>query len=105
MEQNTNQSASQTPTSQPNGATNQNNVYINVPERSFSANSNSFGIAGFVIALVAFLLIWVPVLDWILWLLGTVFSAIGVTKMPRGLAIAGLSISVVELILILAIFA
>ena len=50
--------------------------------------SNGLGITGFVCALVALLFSWVPVLGWILWVLGLIFSAVGLAKAPRGLAIA-----------------
>ena len=53
---------------------------------------------GFVLALLALLGCWIPVLNWILWLLGFIFSFIGIFKSPRGLAIAGLCISLVDLI-------
>lgn len=61
------------------------------------------GTAGFVLSLVAFFLCWVPVLDWILWILGVIFSFIGVFKKPRGLAIAGLVISFIGIIFIIAV--
>lgn len=63
-----------------------------------SRKSNGLGTAGFVLALLALLGCWVPVLNWILWLLGFIFSFIGIFKSPRGLAIAGLCISLVDLI-------
>ncbi|MEI6767100.1 MAG: hypothetical protein WCM76_15820 [Bacteroidota bacterium] len=66
--------------------------------------SNGIGIAGFVIALIALFLGWVPVLGWILWVLGLIFSFIGVFKSPRGLPIAGLIISFIDLIVILVVF-
>lgn len=65
--------------------------------------SNGMGTAGFVLALVGLLLCWVPVLNWILWILGLIFSFIGVFKRPRGLAIAGLIITFVGLIIIVAV--
>lgn len=65
--------------------------------------SNGLGVAGFVISLVALLLSWIPVLNWILWLLGLIFSAIGICKRPRGLAIAGLVISLIGVIIIISI--
>ena len=65
--------------------------------------SNGMGVTGFVLALVALILCWVPVLDWILWILGLVFSIIGVFKKPKGLAIAGLAISLACIILIIII--
>lgn len=66
--------------------------------------SNGLGTAGFVLALVAIFLGWVPVLGWILWLLGLIFSFIGVFRMPKGLAIAGLVISFIGIILLLVVF-
>lgn len=66
--------------------------------REESRKSNGLRTAGFVLALLALLGCWVPVLNWILWLLGFIFSFIGIFKSPRGLAIAGLCISLVDLI-------
>lgn len=60
-------------------------------------NSNGMGTAGFVLALLSLLLAWVPVLGWILWLLGVVFSLIGLFKSPRGLAIVGMVLSMIVL--------
>ncbi len=60
---------------------------------------NGLGTAGFVLSLIAFILCWVPILDFILWLLGAIFSVIGVFKAPRGLAIAGCIISGILIIL------
>ncbi len=69
-----------------------------------SQGSNGLGTAGFILALLALIFCWVPVLDWILWILGLVFSFCGVFKAPKGLAIAGLVISLIGLILIVAVF-
>ena len=66
--------------------------------REESRKSNGLGPAGFVLALLALLGCWIPVLNWILWLRGFIFSFIGIFKSPRGLAIAGLCISLVDLI-------
>lgn len=66
--------------------------------REESRKSNGLGTAGFVLALLVLLGCWIPVLNWILWLLGFIFSFIGIFKSPRGLAIAGLCISLVDLI-------
>ena len=66
-------------------------------------SSNGIGIAGFILALLALLLsvptllsVWYPIL-WIptliCWLLGLIFSCIGLARRPKGLAIAGLIIS------------
>ena len=66
--------------------------------------SNGIGTAGFVLALIAIFLGWVPVLGWIIWLLGLIFSAVGLTRQPKGLAIAGLVISLVGIVMLIAVF-
>ncbi len=62
--------------------------------------SNGVGTAGFVLALIAFCIGWIPIIGWvpgwILWILGLILSFAGVFKKPRGLAITGLIISVAE---------
>jgi hypothetical protein len=75
-------------------------IIINQP-----ANTNGLGTAGFVLALVAIFLSWVPILNWILWTLGLILSAVGVFKKPKGLAIAGLVVSLACLILIITLIA
>ena len=75
-----------------------NPVRQTVISREEARKSNGLGTAGFVLALLALLGCWIPVLNWILWLLGFIFSFIGIFKSPRGLAIAGLCISLVDLI-------
>ena len=75
-----------------------NPVHQTIIIREESRKSNGLGTAGFVLALLALLGCWVPVLNWILWLLGFIFSFIGIFKSPLGLAIAGLCISLVDLI-------
>lgn len=62
------------------------------------------GTAGFVLALIALFLGWIPVLGWIVWLLGLIFSIVGIFKTPKGLAIAGLVISLIGIILLLVVF-
>ena len=64
---------------------------------------NGLGTAGFILALLSLIFSWVPILDYIIWFLGALFSFIGVFKRPRGLAIAGLIISFIGIILILVI--
>lgn len=61
---------------------------------------NGMGTAGFVLAILGLVFCWVPVLDWVLWLLGLIFSIIGVCRRPKGLAIAGIIISCIYLILV-----
>ena len=66
-------------------------------------NSNGIGTAGFILALIALVLGVIPGVGWICWLLGLIFSCVGMARRPRGLATAGLVISIVGLILILAL--
>ena len=92
-----------------NGYQNQQSQHQNQPGQTVIINqiqqkSNGIGTAGFVLALVAIFLGWIPVLGWILWLLGLIFSFIGVFKTPKGLAIAGLVISLIGIILIIVVF-
>ena len=67
--------------------------------------SNGIGTAGFIMALIALFSGWIPLLGWLIWILGLIFSFIGVFKSPRGLAIAGLIISFLGIILLLLVFA
>jgi hypothetical protein len=67
--------------------------------------SQGVGTAGFVLALIAIFLFWVPFLNWILWALGLILSFAGLFKAPRGLAITGFVLSVIGLVLILAVAA
>lgn len=62
--------------------------------------TNGIGIAGFVLALLGLFLGWIPVLGWIIWLLGVVFSIVGIFKKPKGFAIAGLVISFIGVIIL-----
>ncbi len=69
--------------------------------------SNGLGTAGFILALIAVCLSWIPIIQMVggvLWFLGLLFSFIGVFKAPRGLAIAGLIISLIDLIILIAVF-
>jgi hypothetical protein len=88
---------SQTPQGQNSGENRQTIIIQNQPSKS-----NGIGTAGFVLALAALVLVWAPFLNSILWLLGLVLSAIGVFRQPRGLAIAGLCISLIGLIILFA---
>ena len=65
--------------------------------------SNGMGTAGFVLALIGFFLSWIPILGWVIWFLGVLFSAIGVFRTPRGMAIAGLCISFIGLIFLITV--
>ena len=73
----------------------QQQVFI---QQAPAPKSNGIGTAGFVLALIGLILCWIP----ILWLLGVIFSFIGVFRAPRGLAIAGLVISFIGIIILIA---
>lgn len=75
-------------------------IIINQTEKQ----SNGIGTAGFVLALIAIFLGWIPVLGWLIWFLGFIFSFVGVFKQPKGLSIAGLVISLIGIILLIAVF-
>lgn len=66
--------------------------------------SNGMGTAGFVLSLIALFLGWIPFIGWVVWLLGLIFSCIGVFRKPNGLAIAGLVISLIGILLLLMVF-
>lgn len=78
---------------------------IIINQQVASKKSNGVGTAGFVLALVAIFFCWVPVLGWILWALGLIFSFAGMFKNPKGLAIAGLIISLIALVFLLVVVA
>lgn len=75
-------------------------IIVNQQEKK----TNGVGTAGFVLALIAIFLGWIPVLGWIIWVLGLILSFVGVFKKPKGMAIAGLVISLIGIILILTVF-
>src|SRR5262249_51784991 len=61
-------------------------------------------IAGMVLGILAIVLCWVVIFDWIIAILGIIFSAIGVSKANKGapgkgMAIAGLACGIVGFLL------
>ena len=76
----------------------QQQYYVEEPRKT-----NGLGIAGFILSLLGILLGWIPLLGWLIWLLGLIFSFIGVFRIPRGLAIAGLVLSLLGLLIIVLI--
>lgn len=78
--------------------------YGNSNSNSNGNNSNGLGVAGFVLALIGLFIGFVPILGWIIWLLGAIFSFAGLFKRPRGFAIAGFVISFIDLLLLLLVF-
>ena len=65
--------------------------------------SNGVGTAGFIIALICACLSWLPGVNVFLWFIGLLLSFIGMFKSPRGLAVVGFLISIIDIIVIGAI--
>lgn len=64
-------------------------------------NRNNAGTAGFVLSLLALIFSWTPFVNLVLWLLGLIFSLVGLSKKPKGLAVAGLIISLISILVII----
>lgn len=96
--QNTDNATSQAAQPIPQGG--QQQIIIN---QQAEKKSNGVGTAGFVLSLIAIFFFWAPVFNWILWTLGLILSFVGVFRTPRGLSIAGLVISLIGIILIIAV--
>lgn len=73
-------------------------IYIQQPAQP-NQGSNGLGIAGFVVSLCAAFLVWVPFLNLVLSIVGLILSAMGMKKLPKGLATAGLVISIIFLVI------
>lgn len=67
--------------------------------------SNGVGTAGFILAIFAIFLAWIPVFGWFLWLIAFLMSFFGMFKKPRGLAVAGFLISISSLLIYLILYA
>ena len=74
-------------------------VTVNAP----AASGNGLGTAGFVLALIGFFTSWIPGIGWLVWLLGAILSFVGVLKPRKGLAIAGLVISFIDVIILMGV--
>lgn len=62
---------------------------------------NVFGLVGMIVAIVALVFSMIPVLGWILWFFGELFSVIGLFKKPRTCAVIGFVLSLMGLVLTL----
>lgn len=82
------------------GNTNNQQPVVIIQANGPDTKRNGLGSAGFVLALLGLVFCWVPVLGWILWLLGFALSFAGLFKKPVGLAITGLILSIVSAIII-----
>ena len=70
--------------------------------------TNGMAIAGLVLAICAVVLSWLPFVNFVCWVLGLVFSSIGLKNANRGapyrgMAIAGLAISLAGIVLIILV--
>lgn len=65
--------------------------------------SNGAGTAGFVLSLISLVLSWVPGVGWVVWFIGFFLSFFGMFSKPRGLAIVGFLISIIDLLILLAV--
>lgn len=81
------------------------------PAMMSKPQGNGLAVAGFVCALLSVVLFWLVVVNFILWVLGLVFSAVGLSRSKKlglphkGLAIAGLVIALVPgVILVFIVF-
>ena len=86
-----------------NEAMNESNDRTTVIVVKQENQSNGCGVAGFVFALLSIFLSWIPYLGWIIWFLGFLLSFIGLFKSPRGLAITGFILSVIDILVLLFI--
>ena len=75
-------------------------AYVQQPKEK----SNAICRAGFVLALLGLILCWFPIANVILWLLGLIFSFVGVFKEPRGLAVAGLILTLAAILVLVMIW-
>ncbi len=80
----------------------------NPPQQRAAQPSNGLGTTGFVLGLIGLLFSFIPVIGLVAWplvILGIIFSAVGISKASKGratnkgLAIAGLVVSVVGLVI------
>jgi hypothetical protein len=80
------------------------NEFTTVAPGVAKTDGSGIAVAGFVLAIIALFGGWIPFIGWLAWLLGLIFSCIGLSKSKRpddsrkGLAIAGLVISLVALV-------
>ena len=86
-----------------NEAMNESNDRTTVIVVKQENQSNGCGVAGFVFALLSIFLSWIPYLGRIIWFLGFLLSFIGLFKSPRGLAITGFILSVIDILVLLFI--
>ena len=65
--------------------------------------SNGIGLAGFIVSLVGLFTAWIPIIGWIIVIVGAILSAVGLGKQPKTFAIVGIILSVLSVIWILSV--
>lgn len=65
-------------------------------------SSNGIGLAGFIVSLVGLFTAWVPIVGWIIVIVGAVLSAVGLSKQPKAFAIVGIILSGLSVLWIIA---
>lgn len=78
------------------------------PQGQVAPASNGMAIAGLVLAICAIAVSWLPGVNFVCWILGLIFSILGLRNANRGspyrgLAIAGLAISLAGIVLIIVL--
>ena len=64
--------------------------------------TNGIAIAGLIVSIVALLCSPIPLICWILWIVGLILSCIGLSKKPhKNLAVIGLVISIIDFIVLI----
>lgn len=81
------------------------NVYTTPNPAPQPKQKNGIGLTGFILSLLCLVISWAPGLNIVMWILGLVFSAVGVFKKPKGFAIAGLTISLISILVIILLAA
>ena len=65
--------------------------------------TNGVGLAGMIIGILSYILCWVPVLDFLLGMIGIILSGVGLRRKERyrlnGFAVAGLVLSIIGLVI------
>ena len=77
------------------------NVYTTTTRVRETKQKNGIGLTGFILSLACLFTSWAPGLNIVMWILGLVFSAVGVFRKPKGFAIAGLVISMISILIII----
>lgn len=79
---------------------NNNQTVINI---NSVPQKNTIGLIGFILSIVNIIASFLPYIGFVIWLLGAIFSIIGLFRAPRGFAIAGTIISFIWLIIFIII--